>query len=58
MIGFTARWGAGEIVADPAEIADANWFAPDALPPLPPRISIARALIDDFLRRQGAPSRQ
>jgi NAD+ diphosphatase len=58
MIGFTARWAAGEIVADPAEIADADWFAPDALPPLPPRISIARALIDDFLRRQGAPSRQ
>jgi NAD+ diphosphatase len=52
MIGFTAHWAAGELVADPAELADAGWFAPDALPPLPPPISIARALIDDFVRRQ------
>ncbi|HXU72477.1 MAG TPA: NAD(+) diphosphatase [Polyangia bacterium] len=54
MLGFTARWAAGEIVADPAELADAGWFAPDALPPLPPPISIARALIDDFVRRATA----
>jgi NAD+ diphosphatase len=53
MIGFTARWTAGEIVADPSEIADAGWFAPDALPLLPARLSIARALIDDFVRRHG-----
>lgn len=51
MIGFTARWAGGEIVEDPTEIADAGWFAPDALPPIPPRLSIARELIDDFVRR-------
>jgi NAD+ diphosphatase len=51
MIGFTARWASGEIVADPTEIAEADWFAPDALPRLPPPLSIARALIDDFVKR-------
>ncbi|MBK9033939.1 MAG: NAD(+) diphosphatase [Myxococcales bacterium] len=53
MVGFTARWASGEIVEDPTEIADAGWFAPDALPVVPPPLSIARALIDDFVRRHG-----
>ena len=51
MIGFTARWARGEIVEDRTEILDAGWFAPDALPTVPPPLSIARALIDDFVRR-------
>lgn len=54
MVAFTARWAAGELVADPAEIFDAGWFAPDELPPtLPGKLSISRALIDDFVRRRG-----
>lgn len=53
MIGFTARWLAGELVPDPSELAEAGWFAADQLPPLPPRLSIARALIDDFVHRHG-----
>lgn len=53
MIGFTARWASGEIVEDPTEIADAGWFAPDALPVVPPTLSIARELIDDFVRRHA-----
>jgi len=57
MIGFVAEWAGGEIVADPAELAEAGWFAPDALPMVPPRLSIARALIDDFVRRRGGGSR-
>jgi NAD+ diphosphatase len=55
MIGFTARYRSGEIVIDETEIADAGWFAPDEFPNLPGKISIARRLIDDFLRRQGMP---
>jgi NAD+ diphosphatase len=51
MIGFTARWASGEIVADPTEIADAGWFGPHELPVVPPKLSIARALIDDFVAR-------
>jgi NAD+ diphosphatase len=49
MIGFTAEWTSGEIVIDPAEIADAQWFHRDALPAVPPAISIARRLIDGWL---------
>jgi NAD+ diphosphatase len=51
MVGFTARWSAGEVTPDPSEIAEADWFAPDALPEIPPKLSIARVLIDDFVRR-------
>jgi NAD+ diphosphatase len=54
MIGFTAQYAGGEIDPDPDEIAAAGWFAPDALPPVTPsRLSIARQLIDDFVRRHG-----
>jgi NAD+ diphosphatase len=49
MIGFTARWAAGEIRVDPQELADAAWFTRDSLPQIPPRMSIARRLIDAFL---------
>lgn len=57
MIGFTARWAGGDIVAEPTEIADADWFPPDDLPRIPPKLSIARELIDDFVRRHGGTPR-
>lgn len=57
MLGFRARWAGGEIVADASEIAEAAWYAPDELPLIPPRLSIARELIDDFVRRDGGASR-
>src|SRR5262249_48683327 len=44
MIGFMAKYAGGEIVIDKKELEDAQWFHVDALPLLPPRISIARAL--------------
>jgi NAD+ diphosphatase len=49
MVGFTAEWTSGEIAIDPAEIVDAQWFRRDALPAVPPAISIARHLIDGWL---------
>ncbi|MGE5187157.1 MAG: NAD(+) diphosphatase [Acidobacteriota bacterium] len=57
MIGFTARWASGELVVDASELAEAGWYAPDALPPVPPRLSIARELIDDFVRRSRGRAR-
>lgn len=48
MIAFTAEFAGGEIRVDDAEIADAGWFTPDSLPLIPPKISIARKLIDWF----------
>ena len=50
MIGFRARWVSGEIECDPTEILDAQWYTRDALPPIPPPISIARQLIDEWAR--------
>lgn len=49
MLGFEADWAGGEIVCDPVEILDANWYARDDIPPIPPGISIARKLIDRWL---------
>jgi len=46
MVGFQAEWAGGEIAIDPAEIVDAGWYKADALPAVPPRLSIARRLID------------
>jgi NAD+ diphosphatase len=51
MIGFTAEHAGGEIAVEEEEILDAGWFAPEDLPLLPPPLSIARQLIDDWLRR-------
>lgn len=51
MIGFHARYRGGDIRVDGEEIADARWFAPEELPEIPGRISIARRLIDDWARR-------
>jgi NAD+ diphosphatase len=49
MVGFRAEYAAGEIVCDPTEIIDAQWYTRDNLPPIPPGISIARKLIDAWL---------
>ncbi len=55
MIGFTARYAGGEIVIDPAEIADAQWFTVDRLPRVPQKLSIARRLIDSYVAKHGPP---
>jgi NAD+ diphosphatase len=56
MIGFTAEYADGDIRIDPSEITDAGWFAASELPPIPPKISIARRLIDWFLEREDKGS--
>ena len=53
MIAYTARYQAGDIVPQAGEIEDAQWFALDALPQIPPRLSIAGHLIRDTLARMG-----
>jgi NAD+ diphosphatase len=52
MVGFTAQWAGGDIVIDDEEIVDAQWYAPDELPTIPPPLSIARRLIDAWVTRQ------
>ena len=49
MIGFTATYASGEIAIEPEELVDAGWFTKHNLPPIPPKLSIARKLIDWFV---------
>lgn len=52
MLGFRALWANGEIECDGTEIAEAAWYAHDDLPMIPPPMSIARSLIDQWVARQ------
>lgn len=57
MVGFMAEYAGGELRVDGEEIAEAGWFTPQALPPkIPPRLSIARRLIDAFCEQVRARS--
>jgi NAD+ diphosphatase len=57
MLGFHADWASGEPCPDGVEMTDVRWFTPYDLPNLPPRVSISRMLIDDWLRRVSAETR-
>ncbi len=46
MMGFLAEYDSGEIKVDENEIAHADWFDLDNLPETPPKLSIARRIID------------
>ena len=53
MLGFTARWCAGELRPDGVELVDARWFHRDDMPMLfPGNVSISQWLIRDFLSRR------
>lgn len=49
MLGFIAEYAGGEIERDPAEIEDARWFSTEDLPIMPPRLTIARRMIEAFV---------
>jgi NAD+ diphosphatase len=51
MIAFNAEYVSGEARPCDDEIADVQWFTPDALPPLPGPVSISRKLIDATIAR-------
>jgi NAD+ diphosphatase len=53
MLGFIAEYAEGEIKINESEIADADWFTADALPNIPPKVSIARSLIDWYVDSYG-----
>ncbi len=54
MVGFTAEYAGGEIHEDGKEILHADWFTPENLPEIPGRGSIARQLIQWFVRAHPA----
>jgi len=49
MIAFTCTYASCEIVLEEEEMIDAGWYSIDSLPRIPPKISIARTLIDWFI---------
>jgi NAD+ diphosphatase len=51
MVAYTVRWAGGAIVPQPDEIEDARWFPLDALPDIPPPLSVAGHLIRDSVER-------
>ncbi len=52
MLGFNARYAGGELVLQESEIVDAQWYQATDLPQIPPGMSIARRLIDDWITRR------
>ncbi|MBU0935241.1 MAG: NAD(+) diphosphatase [Spirochaetes bacterium] len=54
MVGFSASWVSGELKPDGIEIAEALWFAPDQLPPVPRSGSLSRRLIDQACKKLSA----
>jgi len=53
MAAFTAEWESGELKPDGVEIEGAAWYAStDELPDLPPKGSIARKLIDNWIEER------
>jgi NAD+ diphosphatase len=58
MIAYTAEYAGGELKLEDAEIAEARWFPADALPYLPPSLSIARRLIEATATRLLAKDEQ
>jgi NAD+ diphosphatase len=49
MIAFVAEYAGGEIKVDGVELDEADWFAADNLPQVPPPLSVSRQLIDAFV---------
>ncbi|MDO4461776.1 MAG: NAD(+) diphosphatase [Bacteroidia bacterium] len=51
MIAFSAEYESGDIIKQEEELVDAQWFHRDNLPKLPDGMSIARQLIDAWLKK-------
>ena len=54
MVGFTAEYESGEISVDGQEITEAGWYEAGNLPDLPGKMSIARKIIDRFVKTQSS----
>ena len=50
MIGFTARYKSGELKLQDEELSAGGWFDIDHLPTIPKPLSMARKLIDSYIK--------
>lgn len=55
MLGFTADYVSGEVQFADGELTQGGFFTPEQLPPLPDPPSIARQMIDEWLRNCAEP---
>jgi NAD+ diphosphatase len=53
MLGFHAEYKSGDIVCQPEEIADAQWFTENTLPQTPPKTAISGWLIHEFIQQNA-----
>ncbi len=49
MVGYTARYVSGAIRLEEQELDDARWFSTDALPEMPPPLSLAHSMIKTWV---------
>jgi NAD+ diphosphatase len=49
MVAFAAEWASGEARPDGVEIEELRWCLPSELPDIPPKGSVARYLLDEFV---------
>ncbi len=50
MVGFTAEYDGGELTLQRSELNKGGWYRRDSLPAIPGEVSLARKLIDHWLR--------
>ena len=58
MVGFNADYVGGKVHLQQSELSRGSWFHYDALPKIPQRLSIARMILDDWLKGYGIVSEQ
>ena len=58
MVGFNADFVSGELHLQRSELSRGNWFRYNNLPRIPQKLSIARKLIDAWLRQYNIVSEQ
>ena len=51
MVGFTARYKSGSLSLQEEELSAGGWFHRNKLPQIPEKLSLARKLIDHWLRQ-------
>ncbi len=52
MVGYNADYVSGEIHLQKEELSYGNWFSRDNLPPIPEKLSIARKILDNWLKEK------
>jgi NAD+ diphosphatase len=53
MVGYNADYVSGEIHLQKEELNYGNWFSKDNLPTIPEKLSIARKILDDWLKEKA-----